>query len=52
MSMIDSSTRIYPQPGDSRYFGSSLAADENHVIIGDKGANRVVVYRCNSRRLE
>jgi hypothetical protein len=47
-SMTNSDTRIYPELGDTGSFGSSLAADKSHIIVGDKGANRVLIYQRNS----
>jgi hypothetical protein len=44
---------IDPQPedGDTSSFGLSLAANEKYLVVGDTGANRVIIY-CRSPQKE
>lgn len=35
---------LTPEPGDSNFFGNSVAINENYLVVGDLGANKVVIY--------
>ena len=35
---------LTPEPGDSNFFGNSVAINENYLAVGDLGANKVVIY--------
>jgi len=41
---------LEPEPGDSKYLGSSLTINDQYLVVGDKGANRVVIYQKDSQR--
>jgi len=34
-----------PEPGDTKSFAFSVAVNDKYLVVGDPGANRVVVYR-------
>lgn len=39
---------FFSEPEDTKFFGSSVAINEQYLIVGDPGANRVIVYQNNS----
>ena len=38
-----------PKPGDSHSFASSVAINDKYLVVGDPGANRIVVYQKNAQ---
>jgi len=38
-----------PEPGDTNSFASSVAVNDKYLVVGDPGANRVVVYQKDSQ---
>ena len=38
-----------PETGDTRAFASSVAVNDKYLVVGDPGANRIVVYQKNVR---
>lgn len=38
-----------PEPGDTKSFASSVAINDQYLVVGDPGANRIVVYQKDSQ---
>ena len=38
-----------PEPGDTHAFASSVAINDKYLVVGDPGANRIVVYQKNAQ---
>ena len=38
-----------PEPGDTNSFASSVAVNDKYLVVGDSGANRVVVFQKNTQ---
>lgn len=38
-----------PETGDTRAFASSVAVNDKYLVVGDPGANRIVVYQKNAQ---
>ena len=38
-----------PEPGDTNSFASSVAINDKYLVVGDPGANRIVVYQKNAQ---